>query len=123
MRLRYFQCGIRSQGVGSRPPGSGSYPRRSSRDSPCCIGSLGPASTRFAVVAVCAVVAVEIVGRFQGHRYAPDPPGSVAYPEGHIARTELRQVIQLTAGVGLASKDQGGYHAGVTAAAVGALVR
>jgi len=49
-----------------------------------------------AMIAVCDVAAVEVVGRFQGYGYMPDPPGGVAHPEDHIAWTALRQVLQMT---------------------------
>ncbi len=73
------------------------------------------------MVAVCDVVAVEIVGRFHDDSDVPDPPGGVAYPENHIAWTDLRQVIQLTTGVNLVTKNAGAINTGVTAAAVGSI--
>ncbi len=36
------------------------------------------------VVAVCDVIGMESVGRYQCCNYVPDPPGGVVYPEDHI---------------------------------------
>ncbi len=69
-----------------------------------------------AIVAVRDVVGLEVVGRFQGHSYVPDPYDGVAYLEDHIAWTDLRQIIQLTAGVGLVAEDAGTNHAREAAA-------
>jgi len=74
-----------------------------------------------AVVAVCDVIGMEVVWRFQGNGDMPDFAGSVAYPEDHIAWSDLRQVFQLTAGVGLVTEDARTDHAGVTTAAVGSI--
>ncbi len=64
------------------------------------------------VVAVCDVIGMESVGRYQCCNYVPDPPGGVVYPEDHITWTNLRQVFHLAARVGLVFEDTGADHAG-----------
>ncbi len=73
------------------------------------------------VAAVCNVIGMESAGRFQCNNYVPDPPGGVVYPEDHITWTNLRQVFQLAARIGLVSEDTGAEHAGVASATVGAV--